>query len=353
MKAQTSTPAASAIPAAASESKHNADQPRTADTTGSPKPAAQPAVAPPKLVEEKVQLAEIVVDECLQCRAKIDEKVVEDYAAWMKEDVEFPAIVVYEIAGKIYLTDGFHRFAAAKLVGLEWLWADIRQGTRRDALAFSIKVNAKHGLRFTNADKRHAVELALKEFTTMSAGWVADLCRVSQPFVSKISRELKTVLSSTATTGKDGIKRKVAKPKLKPVSDQTAGAATSTDDPERDDGVAELAPGESESASSEATAGQDDETRASKADGNSNVTAPAKKAKAKAAADQLTETQVGTESAGKEQKSDQPARKPSEFDLDQTWKKIEVFLSDALAKCPSNKLKVLQDRIYTFADKIL
>ena len=205
-KSQAPTPAASAIPAAASESKHNADQPRTADTTGSPKPAAQPGVAPKKPVPVRLPLAEITVDESLQCRAKIDEKVVEENAGWMEDGVEFAPVVVFEIDGKRFLADGFHRFAAAKLAGLEWLWADIRQGERGNALAHAIRVNSTHGLRFSNADKRHAVELALREFPDTSDRVLAEICKVSPPFVAKLRKQVETDSTSETRMGKDGKK---------------------------------------------------------------------------------------------------------------------------------------------------
>lgn len=41
--------------------------------------------------------------------------------------------------------------------------ADIRQGTRRDAVLFSVGANASHGLRRTNEDKRRAVTVLLSD----------------------------------------------------------------------------------------------------------------------------------------------------------------------------------------------
>jgi DNA repair exonuclease SbcCD ATPase subunit len=55
-----------------------------------------------------------------------------------------------------------------------------------------MSANAKHGARRTNADKRHAVLMALEdeEYKRLSDHEIAELCRVTQPFVSKIRKEL-------------------------------------------------------------------------------------------------------------------------------------------------------------------
>ena len=168
-----------------------------------------------------MSIAEIVADESLQCRAKIDTKVVKEYAHWMNESIEFSAIVVFEIDGKLFLADGFHRFNAAKLAGLEFIWGYKLRGTRADALRYSIKANATHGLRFTNKDKRHAVELMLLLSPDMSSRALAGLCRVSGPFVEKVRGELQTDCSSTTRKGQDGRTRKMPKKKSKQAAADT------------------------------------------------------------------------------------------------------------------------------------
>ena len=64
-------------------------------------------------------------------------------------------------------------------------------------------------LRRTNADKRRAVEIALKEFPKLSSREIAKVCAVSDEFVNKVRpEELRTVSSSQTRIGADGKERK-------------------------------------------------------------------------------------------------------------------------------------------------
>lgn len=69
---------------------------------------------------------------------------------------------------------------------------EIRDGTRRDALLYSVGVNATHGLRRTNADKRRAVLTLLQDddWATYPDREIARLCGVGHPFVAKIRSEV-------------------------------------------------------------------------------------------------------------------------------------------------------------------
>src|SRR5437868_185898 len=94
----------------------------------------------------------IKVDPACQARAEMNTETVNEYAEIMKErgDESFPAIVVFHDGKDHWLSDGFHRYAAAKKAGLVSLKSRVRQGTRRDAILNSVGANARHGLRRTN-----------------------------------------------------------------------------------------------------------------------------------------------------------------------------------------------------------
>ncbi len=61
------------------------------------------------------------------------------------------------------MVDGFHRVEAAKQAGITELPFIEKSGTYREALLFSLTVNATHGLRRSNADKRKAVMTLLED----------------------------------------------------------------------------------------------------------------------------------------------------------------------------------------------
>lgn len=146
----------------------------------------------------RVRLATIRIDGGTQTRAALDAGVVAEYASALADGATFPPIVVFEdVNGLLWLADGFHRHAAAIEAGLAELLADVRQGSRREAVLFSAGANADHGARRTNADKRRAVETLLHddEWRKWSDREIARRCRVVHPFVGQVRASLVTVTS--------------------------------------------------------------------------------------------------------------------------------------------------------------
>lgn len=138
--------------------------------------------------DDRLPLAAIRTDGGTQPRSMIDTSTVEEYAEAMNNGAKFPAITVFFDGQDYWLADGFHRLnAALKLNWLE-LPAEVHQGTQRDAILFSVGVNATHGLRRTNADKHRAVERLLRdvEWSKWSNSEIARRCAVSEGFVRKI-----------------------------------------------------------------------------------------------------------------------------------------------------------------------
>ena len=98
----------------------------------------------------------------LQTRLLLSAETVEDYADAMRGKAKFPPVTVFADAERdtLWLADGFHRVAAAEATGYKHVKADVRPGTFADALKFALGANANHGLRRSNADKRHTLEMA-------------------------------------------------------------------------------------------------------------------------------------------------------------------------------------------------
>jgi biotin carboxyl carrier protein len=151
-----------------------------------------------------ISLDELRTDGDTQPRESMNPTTIEEYASRMRFDEEagaildpkgeaFPPILVFESEeGDRWLADGFHRVSAAREAGITRILARVEPGTRRDAFVRSLSVNAQHGLRRTNADKRRAVERALldEHIVTYTDAWVAELCDVSRPFVSSQRKRL-------------------------------------------------------------------------------------------------------------------------------------------------------------------
>lgn len=156
---------------------------------------------------ELVRIATIRTDGGTQSRAGLNEATVDEYAEAIEAGAKFPPMVVFYDGEHNWLADGFHRHAGYVKAGVEMVGADVRQGTVRDAILYSVGANATHGLPRTNADKRRAVETLLRdeEWSARSDNWIAKQCCVSQPFVGKLRSQLITVIScGEARLGQDG-----------------------------------------------------------------------------------------------------------------------------------------------------
>lgn len=136
-------------------------------------------------MNHQLSLASIRLDGGTQPRAATDFDVVAEYAHALAEGAAFPAVVVFFDGTDYWLADGFHRWHAHKAASVELIEADVRQGSVRDAILHSVGVNAAHGMRRTNADKRRAVTRLLDdaEWMKWSDREIARRCGVSQPFV--------------------------------------------------------------------------------------------------------------------------------------------------------------------------
>lgn len=139
----------------------------------------------------RVKLDEISSDDSTQARVAIDQDTVDRYTEDMKEGAKFPPVTLHrDEDNTLRVGDGFHRIAAARKAGRDSIEAEVLPGGKRDALMYSIEANSRHGLNFSNADKRKIVELMLNDpaFSTDSDRSIAKRCGVSQPFVSSLRK---------------------------------------------------------------------------------------------------------------------------------------------------------------------
>ena len=137
-------------------------------------------------------LERVRLDGGTQPRAASDPATIAEYAEHMRAGDTFPPVVVFHDGTDHWLADGFHRVAACRAAGLASVAADVRQGTRRDAVLYSAGANATHGLRRSNADKRRAVLTLLgdPEWSQWSDREIARRCAVSNRFVGVVRAEL-------------------------------------------------------------------------------------------------------------------------------------------------------------------
>lgn len=140
----------------------------------------------------KVKISQIRIDGGTQSRLSINEAVVADYADAMASGVDLPPVVLFFDGSHHWLADGFHRYHAHNKIGALEIDSDVRNGTKRDAVLFSVGANGAHGLQRTNADKHRSVETLLSdaEWVQWSDREIAKACSVANSFVSKIRTSL-------------------------------------------------------------------------------------------------------------------------------------------------------------------
>lgn len=140
----------------------------------------------------QVNIADIRVNGGTQSRAGINRETVAEYAEAMQGGAVFPPLVVFHDGASYWLADGFHRYHAYAQINAHDVAADVRQGSQRDAILFSVGANASHGLRRTNDDKRRAVMVLLNdpEWSKWSARDIGRQCGVSHDFAARLKREV-------------------------------------------------------------------------------------------------------------------------------------------------------------------
>jgi len=151
-----------------------------------------------------VPLNDLVLDPNLNLRDRLDDFTVERYAdSWER----LPPITVYEVDGKWLVADGFHRHAAAVMLGKRSIPAEIVVGSFTDALDFVASVNLFHGLPLTRSERRRAVELKLKLHHDWSDRRMSEELAVSRELVAKIRRQLidgNQIPNNPGRVGSDG-----------------------------------------------------------------------------------------------------------------------------------------------------
>ncbi len=142
-----------------------------------------------------------------QTRVRTDDEAISSYATEMMQGTVFPPITVYFDGATYWLADGFHRYLSARRNEYATIRAEVHEGGRTDALRHALGANATNGVYRNNADKRNAVEIALKEWSDRANPVIAEICRVSVELVRQVRREMQQQqrLPQTETlVGRDG-----------------------------------------------------------------------------------------------------------------------------------------------------
>jgi hypothetical protein len=179
---------------------------------------------------EQHRLDELELHPELQVRIERDEDTIREYAEIMADDPDrFPPVDVFEVEGKLYLVDGWHRLNAAMTAKLDTIKCRVFTGTMEQAWEFAWGANKTNGRRLTTKDKRHAIEVALQRHPEWASPRIAALIGCTHPTVEAY-RKILQVEPPEGRVGTDGKRRKV-KAKHEKVANQVAKIANATSPP--------------------------------------------------------------------------------------------------------------------------
>lgn len=102
----------------------------------------------------QVKISEIDRDPALKVRNHLDKGAVQRY---IDCDTLWPPVDLFKIDGALKLAAGWHRLAAAEQRGDTAIPATIHRGTMKDAEAFALTDNAKHGLPLSVEERDEAI----------------------------------------------------------------------------------------------------------------------------------------------------------------------------------------------------
>ncbi|MDO9453755.1 MAG: ParB N-terminal domain-containing protein [Stagnimonas sp.] len=118
------------------------------------------AVEAPRVVE--ASLSDIVRLQDLQARDGLDGPTVKQYVSVIEQGRKMPPLEVSRVDGRLYLVDGFHRYAALDSLGLAVVGVVIHDDTWTKACARAAQANTAHGLRLKPREVRAQLGLFVR-----------------------------------------------------------------------------------------------------------------------------------------------------------------------------------------------
>lgn len=167
-----------------------------------------------------------------QVRAKINEEVVKEYLQEKCDGAKFPPIdLFWSNEHNVYvIADGIHRFEADCRKGEALIHAVVHEGGEREALAFALQSNAKHGLRRTAADTRVVITTMLNdsEWGKWSNVRIGEFLGVSEKTIRNYRKELEPDVGTDSTkTEENEQARTKSDPEEKPQKNGESGESES------------------------------------------------------------------------------------------------------------------------------
>ena len=143
---------------------------------------------------KNIEITKITTDDEIQQRVEMADWKIREYYESMKRGDSFPAIVVFFDGETYWLADGFHRVAAARKIEKLTFEAEIKNGSKRDAIFYALASNKSHGLNRNRKDIKKAILTILSdaEWSQMSNVAIANHIGCSEGTVRYWKRKMMT-----------------------------------------------------------------------------------------------------------------------------------------------------------------
>ena len=131
-----------------------------------------------------VPIDEITIDQELQVRDFMRKEKVEEYAQRIEDGAHFPPIHCGRLKGgdgTIYLVDGFHRFEAYKIAGVEQVECEVAEYDEwRVMYAYAFRANNSHGINMDEHEEESGLDKIIQLFPEKSIRDLKDLAGCSK-----------------------------------------------------------------------------------------------------------------------------------------------------------------------------
>ena len=140
--------------------------------------------------KEIVARTDLIDDPRMQMRDEVNIERAEEYASEIVAILDEHPIQVINVTDALgessYIVDGFHRYHAARIAGLNEINIEIMEGTLDEALMFSRCVNFTHGLNTSGGEKKAAIN-ALRKYapdfgydSSRVVDWLNEICGINR-----------------------------------------------------------------------------------------------------------------------------------------------------------------------------
>ena len=141
----------------------------------------------------KILVSEIIAEQDFMIRDLLDKRLVQQYSENIEYILNLSPIVVWDTPNGKYLSDGFHRLAAARSIGLLEVNAILKKGSVEDAYADACLANLKHGKPLSQSERQKAIKGYIKIHPEWSNVKLSDEVGCSDVTILRYRRELEAV----------------------------------------------------------------------------------------------------------------------------------------------------------------